>query len=83
MEDTALRPDWSDNPRIRERRRELMTYSTDNTPLGTFDFHCQWYPAGSTIGTLSDFIRFAQALLPDSSGGTELLENHVILNPSK
>jgi hypothetical protein len=73
MENTALRPDWSDNPRIRAKRGELMTYA-GKEPRGALDLYIQWYPAGSAISTLPDFIKFAQALLPDSRGGTLLFD---------
>jgi len=75
MTQTALRPDLSDNPWVRARREQVQCYTPDLRSLGTARFIISWYPAGKATGTISDFRKFGQALLPDESGTTPLFQN--------
>ncbi len=72
MEHTALKADWSDNPWVQNQRQKLYCYDINNNPIGKADFHIQSYSAGAGVGTISDYVTFGQALLPDSRGGTVL-----------
>jgi hypothetical protein len=72
MTKTAILPELSDNPWIKAQRGLTQCYTTGLQNLGTLDFAIPWYPAGMATGTISDFRKFAQALLPDSDGMSSL-----------
>jgi CubicO group peptidase (beta-lactamase class C family) len=74
MNQTALSPDLSDNPRVKSRREKLMCYTTAMQPLGSRNYAAIAYPAGLAIGTISDFRKFGMALLPDENGASPLFE---------
>lgn len=63
MKDTAIRPDLSDNPSVRERRMSLQSYTMDGRRMDDALMSIPLYPAGMVVGTLQDFQRFAQELL--------------------
>lgn len=64
MEHTAIKPDYTDNPWVKEQRNKLCCYSVtpDNTVnLGNSISYIQLYPAGSATGTLNDLSLFAKS----------------------
>ncbi|MCR5328217.1 MAG: beta-lactamase family protein [Saccharofermentans sp.] len=64
MNDSALAPDLSDNPGVRERRDKLMCYS-GTTPVGNAFYLISLYPAGSCVSTLDDYIKYASCFVMD------------------
>ena len=74
MEHTALKPDLSDNQWVKERREQLVCYTTDMQNLGKQVFRTPLYPSGQATGTISDLCKFARALLPDENGASPLLK---------
>ena len=64
MENSALAPDLSDNPSVRERRESLVCYA-GTKPLGSAFYEIQLYPAGSCVSTLDDYLAFAGSLIQD------------------
>ncbi|MDF2673426.1 MAG: hypothetical protein K0R09_1691, partial [Clostridiales bacterium] len=63
MEHTALNATISDGEWVAKKRREQKHYTTENKPLGTSLYYLSLYPAGMATGTISDFVKFAQAFL--------------------
>lgn len=63
MEDTALRPDLSDQPSVEERRAHLKGYFSDGRLYEDANYAIPLYPAGMSTGTLADFRTFAQGLI--------------------
>jgi CubicO group peptidase (beta-lactamase class C family) len=75
---TALRPDLSDNMWVDEQRDAIRVYNQwglSHVQRSQFAF----YPAGSAVGTISDMVKFARALIPDGKGGSVLFENQETL----
>ena len=72
MEHTSIKPDRSDDLQARNQRHKLYSYDIYNKALGIKDEFVSIYPAGSAVGTISDYTSFAQALLPDKEGGSVL-----------
>jgi len=74
MYHTALRPDMSDNEWVLQQRDKIAIYGTRDMP---FDHRMQIlvYPAGAAVGTISDLVRFARAILPDENGESILFAN--------
>jgi CubicO group peptidase (beta-lactamase class C family) len=74
MNHTALRPDSSDNEWVAARRDNIAGYHRwarlDVPPL-----QYAGYPTGWAVGTISDMVRFARALIPDENGTSVLFEN--------
>ena len=74
MYQTALRPDMSDNQWVREQREEIKVY--DMWGLQFFQRRQMLaYPTGAAVGTISDMVKFARALMPDENGGSVLFEH--------
>ena len=63
MERTAIAQDLSDNTYVQAKRKEVKGYATDSSLLGDALYEVGLYPVGRATGTLSDFQKFAQALL--------------------
>ncbi|RSJ40396.1 serine hydrolase domain-containing protein [Streptococcus sanguinis] len=63
MERTAIAQDLSDNAYVQAKRKEVKGYTTDGSLLGDALYEVGLYPVGRATGTLSDFQKFAQALL--------------------
>ena len=63
MERTAIAQDLSDNAYVQAKRKEVKGYATDGSLLGDALYEVGLYPVGRATGTLSDFQKFAQALL--------------------
>ena len=61
-------------------------YTSDLSPIGDGLFNLNIYPAGSTAGTVDDFLTFAKALIPNSEGAARLFaknETHIeMFSPS-
>lgn len=74
MEHTAISPDLSDNAWVAERRSNEKCYTTTNVSLDTCQYHIALYPAGMATGTISDFVKFAQALSLSNDGSTPLFK---------
>ena len=64
MNNTALAPDLSDNPKVKQKRNELVCYA-GTKPLGTAFYMIQLYPAGSCVSTLDDYIAYASCFVKD------------------
>ena len=67
MERTAIAQDLSDNAYVQAKRKEVKGYATDGSLLGDALYEVGLYPVGRATGTLSDFQKFAQALLSRKS----------------
>lgn len=67
MEHSALAPDLSDNPWVKEQRRQLQCYTTGRTLIPECFYYITLYPAGMCTSTLHDFETFARALLDKNS----------------
>jgi len=60
---TAIAQDLSDNAYVQAKRKEVKGYAADGSLLGDALYEVGLYPVGRATGTLSDFQKFAQALL--------------------
>jgi len=78
MNHTALRPDSSDNEWVATRRDVVRGYHRW-ARLDVPYLQYPGYPTGWAVGTISDMIRFARALLPDENGTSVLFENPVTM----
>lgn len=72
MEHTSIAPDFSDNEWVRERSMKLKGYAVNPMngkimPNGLPRAMVKPYPAGSACGTISDFVRYGQALLDENA----------------
>ncbi len=67
MNDTALRVDLSDNPSVKERRKNLKLYTTTLDEITPNMAYIIMYPAGMCTSTISDMQRFAQSLLSEDT----------------
>lgn len=75
MNHTALNADLSDNPWVKEQRKSLKYYLATGEILGSPHFYYIYlYPAGMATGTLTDFLHFAMALIPDETGKSPLFK---------
>ena len=74
MEHTSLSPLNIDNPWVKSKFLESEGYTSDLSPIGDGLFYLNIYPAGSTMGTLDDFLTFAKALIPNSVGARRLFK---------
>lgn len=77
MDETSLSVDLTDNMWVEERRHLLKCYEEvdgENRPLGESFYYMPLYPAGMCTGTLADFIKFAQALIPQEGAKTRLFK---------
>lgn len=76
MEHTALHPLLEDNAWVKAQRQSAEAYSTGSgkSPVANH-YAIPLYPAGMATGTLADFVRFAQALLPQDGASTPLFQN--------
>lgn len=82
MEDTAIRPDWSDNPGVvkqREKNKSYFLMEGAEERYGSAISYVHLYPAGSATGTLQDFLTFGRALLPDTDGSRALFDDPATL----
>ncbi len=70
MEHTAINPAHSDNAFVYEQRKKMKSYRfviRNCIDLGSRLNYVSAYPAGAATGTLSDMIKYGQALLDDSA----------------
>lgn len=67
MEHTAINADLSDNPAVKEKRRELQGYLPTGQLFPNSFTYIIMYPVGMCTSTLTDFETFAQALLAEDS----------------
>ena len=86
MNHTALNATLSDNEWVAEKRKKQKCYTTKNESLGTCQYYLSLYPAGMATGTISDFVKFGQALLVSKVEKSPLFEKRKtldeILSPS-
>ena len=87
MTHTALAPGLSDNQVVREQweQHRFSRFWIDSATMTIhdgvwvesrwFDFTFSMYPADNAYGTISDLLRYAQALMPDEDGNSPLFEN--------
>lgn len=78
MDETAVAPDFSDNPKIQEAIPETSGYLSYDPPDEDETRYMMLYPAGSAAGTMSDLVIFAQALFPTSSGSPLFEEDETL-----
>ena len=76
MKHTSLKPDYSDNPFVREAWDRLVCYTTDCKKLEPSRYFVSIYPAGSCVSTIGDYLVFAQALLNRESALFAKPETH-------
>lgn len=74
MEHSSVSPLYIDNPWVKSKLLEQEGYTSDLSPIGDGLFYLNIYPAGSTAGTVDDFLTFAKALIPNSAGAVKLFE---------
>lgn len=72
MDHSALLPTYSDNPWVLSKLQEAEGYTENLQPIGDGLFYINLYPAGSTAGTLEDFLTFAKAFVPNNGAATAL-----------
>lgn len=86
MEHSSVSPLYIDNPWVKSKLLEQEGYTSDLSPIGDGLFNLNIYPAGSTAGTVDDFLTFAKALIPNSEGTARLFaknETHIeMFSPS-
>jgi hypothetical protein len=78
MEQTALKPDWSDNPWVQAQRSKTKAYSVLQDSFESFGTSLSFinlYPAGAAAGTLDDFVLFAKSLVPSDTNHSPLFRN--------
>jgi CubicO group peptidase (beta-lactamase class C family) len=75
MQSTSLYTDLSDNEWVREQRDKIIGYTSSNALPVQMLFQYSLYPAVSAVGTISDMMKFAQALLLDENGESALFQN--------
>lgn len=63
MTHSAIAADLSDNLWVQEKRKDFVSYLPDGTIAEDTKIYILPYPAGACTSTLSDFVRFAKALL--------------------
>lgn len=67
MEHSALNAGLSDNPWVKQQRKQLECYTTAGERIPDCWHHIVMYPAGMCTSTLADFETFAMALLDRES----------------
>ena len=86
MENTAILPDHSDNARVQEKRKELVSYSYDGSAWNSNGhqlIYINLYPAGSATGTIEDLAKFAQSFVSEDDPLFEKPETReLLLSPS-
>lgn len=75
MEHTAINAKLSDNAWVIEKRAQEKCYTTKGVSLGTCQYYLSLYPAGRATGTMSDFVKFAQAFVPAKGKNSILFKN--------
>lgn len=80
MNHTAINSTLSDNQWVFEKRALQKCYTTENKSLGTCLYYISLYPAGMAVGTLSDFVKFAQAFIPSKGERSLIFEKSETLN---
>jgi CubicO group peptidase (beta-lactamase class C family) len=80
MKHTALNADLSDNTWVKEKREKVKYYTAGRESLGKLKYYLSLYPAGGATGTLSDFIKFAQAFVPEKGERSALFERRETLD---
>lgn len=62
MQNSALLPDLSDNPKVAENRKVLQSYTRDGTNAGDCYLYILAYPAGMCTSDINDLTIYARAL---------------------
>ena len=81
MKDTSIHPLQSDNPSVAERRKQIMGHKTVKgkpVPSKNERNYVGLYPAGSTIGTVQDAVKFLSALMPGSETSILFRDNKTL-----
>ena len=81
MTHTAVLSDSSDNIWVQQQRAKQNSYVSADRSMEAISapLPLPFFMLGSAVSTISDFHKFAVALLPDSSGGSALFERHETL----
>ena len=86
MEHTSILPDHSDNARVQEKRKELVSYSFDGSAWNSNGhqlIYINLYPAGAATGTIGDMALFAQSFVREDNPLFEKTETReLLLSPS-
>ena len=88
MEHTAIAPDYSDNPWVKEQRGKMECYKGDAFGLrveskGDYIGYISLYPAGSATGTVQDLVTYGQAFVTEHCPLFEKQETfNELLSPS-
>lgn len=80
MRHTAISVDLSDNEGVSKERDKLQSYTKEGKLLPDSFYYIQLYPAGSCVGTLDDFRKFAQALVSTDNEKSELFDKKTTLD---
>lgn len=64
MNKTAILPDYSDNPWVKEQRSSTQSYTSQGKLLKNIPTVIMLYPVGMATSTIGDLATYAQALLP-------------------
>lgn len=67
MNDSSICADLSDNPGVKEKRKELKIYTTDVNEITPSMSYIVMYPAGMCISTIGDMQKFAASLLREDT----------------
>lgn len=88
MEHTAIAPDYSDNPWVKEQRGKMECYQSDALGVlveskGDCIGYISLYPAGSATGTIQDLVTYGQAFVTEPCPLFEKQETfNELLSPS-
>ena len=88
MTHTAIAPDYSDNPWVKEQRGKMECYKSDALGVlveskGDCIGYISLYPAGSATGTIQDLVTYGQAFVTESCPLFEKQETfNELLSPS-
>lgn len=77
---TSMDPALDDSEWIKRQREDLVCYDTNGNKLDGLEMcYVILYPAGSAVGTVDDFITFAQAITPNDNNPCPLFEKQETL----
>lgn len=75
LNNTSLSVDLTDNIYVKEHIQGYAGYDVEGNFIDDARFSIPLYPAGYAIGTLTDFLKFAQALVPIKHTESKLFQN--------
>jgi CubicO group peptidase (beta-lactamase class C family) len=75
LNNTSLSVDLTDNNYVKEHIQGYAGYDSEGNFIDDARFSIPLYPAGYAIGTLTDFMKFAQALVPINQTESKLFQH--------